>query len=197
MKGTRDDIEPIATYLIDGYIKKYEKDDVDVLEEYIEYKMHLNDFVCIVDGICRCGGEYFVLEHKTTSIPSIAIKKLDTDSQYPLYVYAASQITGLNIKGAIYNYFVTPRIRQKQKETSAEFKERQKKVCLDPSSFFRVVKYADDSIIAERLNDMKEALGMIAASEEIDCYPRNLTSCYDLGGCRYYDVCHGMKCAHG
>ena len=84
-----------------------------------------------VDGIVYMDGEYYLLEHKTTSsIDEAYLMRLSKDRQIILYQIYMERQLGKTFAGVIYNILEKPRIRQKQKETDEEFAER----CYEESS---------------------------------------------------------------
>jgi hypothetical protein len=78
-----------------------------------------------VDGIVRIDGEYFILEHKTTSqIDSDYLERLWTDFQITLYAHYVEQTMGIPISGILYNVLVKARLQQSKGETEEEFEAR-------------------------------------------------------------------------
>lgn len=78
-----------------------------------------------VDGIVEEDGQYFLLEHKTTSVlDGSYLERLWLDMQIILYSHALERIHGIHIAGVIYNVLCKTRLRQGSGETEAEFAVR-------------------------------------------------------------------------
>ena len=78
-----------------------------------------------VDGIVEEDGQYYLLEHKTTStLDGSYLERLWLDMQISLYSHALERIHGVRIAGVIYNVLCKARLRQGTGETEAEFEAR-------------------------------------------------------------------------
>lgn len=83
-----------------------------------------------VDGIVKQAGEFFVLEHKTTSSLEFGfLEKIWSDFQTRLYAYAIGKEMGVEISGVIYNVLVKAKLKQSEGETEDEYLERYRDLC--------------------------------------------------------------------
>ncbi|MHB9131168.1 MAG: PD-(D/E)XK nuclease family protein [Armatimonadota bacterium] len=78
-----------------------------------------------IDGLVQWNGEYFLLEHKTTSsLDGNYLERLWTDQQITLYTMLLEQIQGIRITGILYNILVKAKLQQGLGETETEFQAR-------------------------------------------------------------------------
>jgi len=125
-----------ATAMMRGYADRYPTEEFEVIALEKKFQnLIINPetgaksrsflFAGKVDGVVKIGSEYYLIEHKTTSvIDGGYLDKLWTDFQIKLYVPAIEKEMGITISGVIYNILVKPKLRQGKGETEAEYEER-------------------------------------------------------------------------
>mgnify|MGYP005838515375 FL=1 len=126
----------LATAMMRAYAARYAEEEFEVIAlEHVFEGPILNPATGAasrsfrlagkVDGIVRCGQEYFILEHKTASqLDSDYLERLWTDFQITLYAHYVEQTMGLPITGILYNVLVKARLQQSKGETEEEFETR-------------------------------------------------------------------------
>lgn len=79
----------------------------------------------MVDGLVKINGEYWLIEHKTTStLGSNYVDRLWWDNQISLYTHFFRTVKNIPIKGVLYNVLCKPSIKQTQGETIDGFAKR-------------------------------------------------------------------------
>ena len=126
----------LATAMMRAYAARYAEEEFEVIAlEHVFEGPILNpatgaasrSFVLAgkVDGVVRCGQDYYILEHKTASqVDADYLERLWTDFQISLYSHYIEQTMGVPITGVIYNVLVKARIQQGKGETEEEFEAR-------------------------------------------------------------------------
>lgn len=125
----------VARSMLIAYSKVYADEELTVVEVEKEFETELFDprtqqvsseyrIAGKVDGIVRCHGELYLLEHKTAAVvDGNYLDKLWTDTQIALYGYYLRRL-GYPIVGVIYNVLLKSRLKQAMGETQAEYEQR-------------------------------------------------------------------------
>lgn len=125
----------LARAMFEGYAARYPDEPFEVVEVEKEFTAEIRNpetgrtsqtFVMAgkVDGVVRCDGDLYLLEHKTAScITGDYLDRLWTDTQIALYTHYMRE-QGYPIVGVIYNVLLKTRLKQRMGETPQEFETR-------------------------------------------------------------------------
>lgn len=123
--------------MLDRYMEIYEHEHFSVVEVEKAFRVDLRnpktgrrssafDHSGKIDGLVRdANGDYYILEHKTTSdINDAYRKRILIDAQIAEYAVGIERLMGITIAGAIYDVAEKPRIKMKLGESDEEFEAR-------------------------------------------------------------------------
>ncbi len=145
-----------------------------------------------VDAIVDVGGEWYIEEYKTGSqINSLYVDRLELDTQITLYMYAAQRMWGITLAGVIYRVARKPSIRQKEKETAAQFRDR---LVADYAArpefyFFEFDLRRAQADLAHFERDLWTETQRMLVDRRLGYHPRNTSWCTQFGGCPYLPIC--------
>jgi RNA polymerase sigma factor (sigma-70 family) len=126
----------LATAMMRGYAARYAEEPftVDALEQ--SFRMPIRNpesgrvsrtfhLAGKIDGLVLWDGQYYLLEHKTTStLDGDYLERLWLDQQILLYSLAVQRTRNIRLAGVIYNVLCKARLQQGKGETAAEFDAR-------------------------------------------------------------------------
>jgi hypothetical protein len=126
----------LATAMMRGYAARYAEEPfiVDALEQ--PFVMPIRNprsgrysrtfqLAGKIDGLVRWDGQYYLLEHKTTStLDGDYLERLWLDQQILLYSLALQRTQNITLAGVIYNVLCKARLQQGKGETEAEYDAR-------------------------------------------------------------------------
>ncbi|MHB9023445.1 MAG: PD-(D/E)XK nuclease family protein [Armatimonadota bacterium] len=123
----------LARAMLCGYAARYPAESFHVLALEAPFEMPIRNpasgrasrryrLAGKVDGIVEEDGQYYLLEHKTTShLDGDYLERLWMDMQICLYSRALERIHGIAIAGVIYNILCKAQLKQGKGETEDEF----------------------------------------------------------------------------
>jgi PD-(D/E)XK nuclease superfamily len=131
--------------------------------------LELIEYGGIFDGLVEFSGNVYVLEHKTTSqLGSYYFNQFKPNNQITGYVWAARQLSGKRVGGAILNAIGV----YKSSATKLE----------------RSITSRADTEIAEWLTNLRHSCQMIKDCERREYWPLHTPSCTMYGQCEYHIV---------
>ncbi len=146
-----------------------------------------------IDAIVDVGGEWFLEEYKSAgAIDRMYIDRLELDTQITLYKYAAQRMWDIQIAGVIYRVGRKPSIKQTQKETAAQYRERLLRDYLEERPdfyFFQWDLRRTDEQLAEFERDLWVQTQRHLADRRLGFHPKNTSRCSEYGGCAYMPLC--------
>jgi hypothetical protein len=146
------------------------------------------------DGVVDHGAFLELTEDKLVGqIDSVSVKKTRGDRQLSLGAYALWRITGKPVRKVRKRFTKKPQIRQRKRESVAEFCERIRADYRERPDFYMheetTFRDADDMLDVERsLWDWAEQR---RAAQRRGFWPMNTDRCHDYGGCDFLDICFG------
>ncbi len=145
-----------------------------------------------IDAIVDVNGEWFLEELKTASqLNTLYVDRLQLDTQVTLYMYAAQRQWDITIAGVIYRVAKKPSIRQTQKETPAQYRERLiADYQIRPEFYFAefdLRRSQDD--LAHFESDLWTETQRMLVDRRLGYHPRNTSYCTQFGGCPYLPLC--------
>jgi hypothetical protein len=192
----------LAAAMMRGYIVEYghEPFEVIALEQTFEGSITnpetgapSKSFILSgkVDGIVKQDGQYFLLEHKTTSsIDGSYIERLWLDFQITLYAHYIEKTMGIKIAGIIYNILVKARLRQSKNESNEAFQERLAAKYQEPGMFHRETIYITNEMFGELTAELWELTKQLLDCRKKGMYYRNTAQCFQWNrACPYLALC--------
>lgn len=123
----------------------------------------------IFDGLVDFSNSVYVLEHKSTSqLGSYYFNQYKPNNQVTGYVWAAGQLSGRRVGGAIINAIGVYKV--------------------GATKFERQITTRSANDIAEWLNNLQHSCEMIRACERSAYWPMFTTSCNMYGACEFHSV---------
>jgi hypothetical protein len=123
----------------------------------------------IFDGLVEFSGSVYVFEHKTTSqLGDYYFNQFKPNNQVTGYVWAARQLSGKRVGGAIINAIGVYKV------SAPKFK--------------RDITTRSDTEIAEWLLNIRESCQMLRNCERQNYFPMHTHSCTMYGRCEYHPV---------
>lgn len=147
-----------------------------------------------IDGIVDVGGQWVLEEYKSASqMNKMYVDRLELDTQVTMYAYAAQRQWGIEIAAVLYRVARKPSIKQTQKETAAQYRER---LIADYASrrdfyFFEFDLQRSQESLAEFERDLWVQTQRYLADRRAGFHPRNTSMCTQYGGCDYMPLCLG------
>jgi len=145
-----------------------------------------------IDAIVDINGEWFLEEYKTASqLNAMYVDRLALDTQVTLYMYAAQRQWDIQIAGVLYRVARKPSIKQTQKETPAQYRER---LLADyqgrPEFYFFEwdLRRSQHDLVHFEADLWTETQRMLV-DRRLGYHPRNTSWCTQFGGCSYLSIC--------
>jgi hypothetical protein len=133
-------------------------------------------------------GDIWIVEHKTSAQLQKLLKTIWHDQQIMTYIIAFQRMTGLKVKGVIYNILQKTTMRQGKKETAQEFAKRLlQRYITDPSMYHREVVLSDSLRLKEVEQELWDAAQDIG---KCDNYYKSRAQCYVFGECEFFPICN-------
>lgn len=191
----------LALAMVEAYFKKFGYNEI------VRNELHFNipldnitttkttdlQFHGYIDGIIEEEDGYWLLEIKTASIiDKTYIDKLIFNDQIERYLYATANGYLENftldkpLLGIKYRIIKKPLIRQKQKESIMEFRQRLIEKLQEEDNIIEVILNRTD----EELEDsIKDTLHDILTIETTTRFTKTLSACSTYGRCPYMELC--------
>jgi hypothetical protein len=188
-----ENIRIIVQGMLTGYIEKFKP-------YIIKPHYHINVPIipgyrlsCELDGLLTREKELWIVENKTTAqIDTGYIKKLNTDFQMNCYFYGLKNWKYKQVSGVLYRVSKKPTIRQRQKETSEQFRKRLMLEYIDnvKDYFYEEEIYKDHSQDKMFEKDIIEIFKDIEQCKKQNRYYASGEGCSNFGGCQYLLYCN-------
>lgn len=185
----------LALAMVEAYFKKYGYNEIVKNELHFEFPFEENDFKLhgYIDGIIEEPDGYWLLEIKTASIINKDyIDKLMFNDQISRYMYAVKNGFVEDFKldkpllGIKYRIIKKPMIRQKQKETIVEFRNRLIEKLQEEEYMIELLLNRTDEEIMECIRDTAED---IITMKTAGRFTKTLSACSTYGRCPYMELC--------
>lgn len=137
---------------------------------------------------------WLLIENKLVGqITAVDIRKLPLDRQLALASYGVWRATGSPVTEVAYRFTRKPSIKQRQKETVAEYCDRIAEDYITRPDFYlheeRFFRRADDLVRVEA--ELWEWQRKVREGRRSKLWTRNTSVCADYGGCPYMALCLG------
>jgi hypothetical protein len=224
------DDQLIASCMLEAYVAKYKDNDLEVVSLETTFDAPIYDMATkepipgvlmkgIIDGIVKVDGEYYLLEHKTTSrLDESYLEKLWYDFQITLYCYYVNKLFGYKCNGILYNILVKPdfkrnkgetdeefelrrmeaasknksgktNIKQKKEETDVEFVTRLQEFYSSPYSIHRETLYVSKKQMSVAIEQVAELTHAYLSCVKRNKFYMNTDFCFRYGKCTYWELC--------
>lgn len=199
----------LATAMITGYSERYASELFEVIELERQFKQPIVNpatgakspkYVIEgkVDGIIKQDGEYYLLEHKTTSqIDSNYLDKLWTDFQITIYSKYIAQELDIPISGVFYNILCKTRLQQYEvgktrlkPESDIDFQARLVEKYRELSMFHREIIFLDIGRLEMIETEIWELTQALNDATRRDVWYQNTSYCFNFNRpCPYLPLC--------
>ncbi len=148
-----------------------------------------------IDAIVDVNGVWLLEEYKSASqINTVYVDRLSLDTQVTLYLYAARRMWNIDVRHVLYRVGRKPSIRQTQKETAAQYRERLLADYLEVRPDFYFLQFElerTEEQLAEFERDLWVQTQRHLADRRLGFHPKNTSRCSEYGGCPYMPLCLG------
>ena len=149
-----------------------------------------------VDGLAKIDNEWWVCEYKTASrLDRAYIDRLALDTQITTYIYGLQRTRGIRIAGVLYRILKKPTIKQRQKESAAQFRDRLVEDYKERADFYydeqRLYRSQADLCTFEA--ELWAFTQRLLAERREGLHIRNTSQCTAYGGCPYIPLCLGDR----
>lgn len=179
--------------MVEAYFLKFGIKEKIHNELYFTLPIDDDMFEGYIDGLIEEEDGYYLLEIKTASIvDKTYIDKLRFNDQIERYLYGISHGEIENFKldkpilGIKYRIIKKPLIRQKQKESIMEFRNRLIEKLQEEDNIQEIILSRTEEEINEAFEDIKYDINIINYSNR---YTKTLSACSTYGRCPYMELC--------
>jgi len=190
--------QAILAGMLQGYVRKYKKEDksIDVMYTEEKFKLPVDDSRYLYEGFIDMGYKQKkfkrLMDHKSTSsISKDTLRQMKMDDQLIGYAYADKEITGKLAERVVYNIVKKSQLRQGKNETFEQYLDRiEDQYETQPKEYFNRTSIP---ISPKRITEWKDSFKMIGSEIDHTIETKNFvqskSACSLYGGCQYLDLC--------
>lgn len=199
----------LATAMLTGYAEKYAQEPFEIKGRERPFKQPIinpatgrmspkYNIEGKVDGIIKQDGEYYLLEHKTTSqIDGNYLDKLWTDFQITIYSKYIAQELNIPISGVLYNILCKTRLQQyevgktrKVPESDTDFQARLVEKYQEQGMFHREIIFLDGTRLKMIEAEIWELTQQLNDATRRNAWYQNTSYCFNFNRpCPYLPLC--------
>lgn len=152
------------------------------------------DLLGYADGVLEAPEWLELVENKLVGkLDGVSLRKLPLDRQVGLGCYGLWRAKAKPVRVVHYRFTKKPSIRQRQKESVAEFCERVAADYEERPDFYshEETLFRSDADLLQIEAELWDWADQLRSAKKRDFYARNTSTCHEYGGCQFIPLCVG------